>query len=66
MDWVYTFVSLCSGGFLLFSIVDFLNTSSKLKPRAYDARKEIEAYESELEEEMSFVGSTKNENEELQ
>ncbi len=66
MDWAYIAVALCSAGFLIYSIIDFLNISSELKPRAFDARREIETYEKELEEELSSTGSTKHNNEELQ
>jgi septal ring factor EnvC (AmiA/AmiB activator) len=65
MDWAYIAVALCSAGFLIYSIIDFLNVSSGLKPRAFNARKEIETYEKELEEELSTTGSTKHDNEEL-
>ena len=41
MAWVYIAISVGAAGFLVWIIIDYLNASSGLKPRAELARQEI-------------------------
>ena len=66
MAWVYISIAIGAAGFLVWIIVDYLNASSSLRPKADLARQEIRECELRIESEQSATGSTKHEVEELQ
>ncbi len=66
MAWVYIAISVGAAGFLVWIIIDYLNASSGLKPRAELARQEIRECEMRIESEQSTANSTKQEVENLQ
>ncbi len=66
MAWVYIAISVGAAGFLVWIIIDYLNASSGLKPRAELARQEIRECEMRIESEQSAANSTKQEVENLQ
>ena len=66
MAWVYISIAIGAGGFLVWIIVDYLNTSSGLKPKADLARQEIHECEMRIENEQSSTDSTKETVEGLQ
>ena len=61
MAWVYVTVALGAAGFLVWIIVDFLNSYSSLKPQADQARQEIRQYEMMIETEELAAETTKEE-----
>lgn len=66
MAWVYIAISVGAAGFLVWIIIDYLNASSGLKPRAELARQEIRECEMRIESEQSAASSTKQDVENLQ
>ena len=66
MAWVYVTVALGAAGFLVWIIVDFLNSSSSLKPQADQAHQEIRQCEMMIETEELAGETTKEEVEGLQ
>lgn len=59
MTWVYLTISIGAAGFLIWIIIDYLNASSGLKPKADLARQEIRECEMRIENEQSTTNSTK-------
>ncbi len=66
MDWLYIIIALGSAGFIIHSIIAFLNTSSELEPRANVARDFIEQCEEQIKAEIASTGATKEEVDQLQ
>ncbi len=66
MAWVYVTVALGAAGFLVWIIVDFLNSSSSLKPQVDQAHQEIRQCEMMIETEELAAETTKEEVEGLQ
>ena len=66
MAWVYISIAVGAAGFLIWIIIDYLNSSSGLKPKADMARQEIRECEMRIESEQAATNSTKQEVEELQ
>ncbi|MGY8822836.1 MAG: hypothetical protein ACKVJG_02705 [Candidatus Latescibacterota bacterium] len=68
MAWVYIAIAIAVGavGFLIWIIIDYLNASSGLKPKAELARQEIRECETRIESEQTATDSTKQEVEGLQ
>ena len=66
MAWVYIAIAVGAAGFLVWIIIDYLNTSSGLKPKAELARQEIRECEMRIESEKAATELTKQEVEGLQ
>ncbi len=66
MAWVYIAIAVGAAGFLVWIIIDYLNASSGLKPKASLARQEIRECEMRIESEQAATDSTKQEVEGLQ
>ena len=66
MSWVYISIAVGAAGFLIWIIIDYLNLSAGLKPKADMARQEIRDCEMRIESEQSATNATKHEVEELQ
>ena len=66
MAWVYISIAIGAAGFLIWIVVDYLNASSSLKPKADLARQEIRECESRIESEQAATDATKQEVEALQ
>ena len=66
MDWLYIIIALGSAGFIIYSVIAFLNISSELEPRADEARNYIEECDEQVEAEMASAGATKEEVDQLQ
>ena len=66
MAWVYISIAIGAAGFLVWIIVDYLNASSSLRPKADLARQEIRECELRIESEQTATDSTKQEVETLQ
>ena len=66
MAWVYILIAAGSAGFLIWIIIEYLNASSSLKPKADLARQEIRECEMRIESELSATSATKQEVEGLQ
>jgi septal ring factor EnvC (AmiA/AmiB activator) len=66
MAWVYISIAIGAAGFLIWIIVDYLNASSGLKPKAELARQEIRECEMRIESEQTATDATKQEVEALQ
>ena len=66
MTWVYLAISIGAAGFLVWIVIDYLNASSGLKPKADLARQEIRECELRIETEQSATNSTKEGVETLQ
>ena len=66
MTWVYIAIAAGSAGFLVWIIIDYLNVSSGLKPKAELARQEIRECEMRIESEQAATNTTKQEVETLQ
>ena len=66
MAWVYTVIAIGAAGFLVYIVIDFLNTSSSLKPKADAARKEIDECEMRIETEQAVAGETQTAVDEMQ
>jgi len=66
MTWVFVFISVGAAGFLILIIIDYLNASSWLKPKAEIARQEILECEMQIESEQTVTDATKQEVEGLQ
>ena len=66
MAWVYVTIALGAAGFLVWIIVDYLNSSSALKPKADLARQEIRQCEMKIETEETAANTTKEAVEALQ
>ena len=66
MTWVYLTISIGAAGFLIWIIIDYLNASSGLKPKADLAKQEIRECEARIEGEQSATNSTKEGVETLQ
>ena len=66
MAWVFVFIAVGVAGFLLLIIIDYLNASSWLKPKAKIARQEILESEMQIESEQAVTDATKQEVEGLQ
>ncbi len=66
MSWVYVCIAAGAAGFLIWIIVDYLNTSAGLKPKADLARHEIRDCESRIESEQVGTEATRLEVESLQ
>ena len=60
MTWVYTFISVGAAGFFVWIIIDYLNASAGLKPKADLARQEIQECEARIEAEQEATKSTKD------
>ena len=65
MAWVYIVIAIGSAGFLVWIIIEFLNASAALKPKADIAQREIKEIEIKIETEQVAVDSTKHEVEEF-
>lgn len=61
MAWVYISIAVGAAGFLLWIVVDYLNASSSLKPKADLARQEIRECEMRIESEQATTDGTKEE-----
>jgi septal ring factor EnvC (AmiA/AmiB activator) len=66
MVWVYISIAVGAAGFLIWIIIDYLNASSGLKPKADMARQEIRECEMRIESEQAATDATKQEVEGLQ
>ena len=66
MAWVYISIAVGAAGFLIWIIIDYLNASSGLKPKADMARQEIRECEMRIESEQAATDATKQEVEGLQ
>ena len=66
MAWVYVTIALGAGGFLVWIIVDYLNSSAALKPKADLARQEIRQCEMKIETEETAANTAKETVEALQ
>jgi septal ring factor EnvC (AmiA/AmiB activator) len=66
MAWVYIVIAIGAAGFLIWIVIDYLNVSSGLKPKADLARQEIRECEMRIEGEQAATSSTKEEVESLQ
>ena len=66
MSWVYISIAVGAAGFLSWIIIDFLNASARLKPKADMAREEIRECEMRIESEQMEAEAMKLEVEELQ
>ncbi len=66
MAWVYIAIAVGAAGFLVWIIIDYLNASAGLKPKADLARQEIRECEKRIENEQTATDSTKQEVESLQ
>ena len=60
MTWVYLTISIGAAGFLVWIIIDYLNASSGLKPKADVARQEIRECEARIEAEQNATNATKD------
>ena len=60
MTWVYLTISIGAAGFLVWIIIDYLNASSGLKPKADLARQEIKECEARIEAEQNATNATKD------
>ncbi len=65
MAWVYICIAVGAAGFLIWIIIDYLNASSALKPKADMARQEIRECEMQIETEQSESATIKLDVEEL-
>lgn len=61
MAWVYISIAVGAAGFLLWIIIDYLNASSGLKPKADLARQEIRECEMRIESEQAATDGAKEE-----
>ena len=61
MTWVYISIAIGAAGFLVRVIVEFLNASSRLKPRAELIQQEIRECEFRIEVEQSAIETNKHE-----
>ena len=61
MAWVYICIAIGAGIFLVWIIIDYLNASTGLKPKADLARQEIRECELRIETEQSATEETKHE-----
>ena len=66
MAWVYISIAIGAGILLVWIIIDYLNASTGLKPRANLAREEILECETRIEVEQASINETKQELEDLQ
>jgi septal ring factor EnvC (AmiA/AmiB activator) len=66
MAWVYISIAIGAAGFLVWIVVDYLNSSASLRPKADLARQEIRECELRIESEQTATDSTKQEVEDLQ
>ncbi len=66
MSWVYISIAVGAAGFLIWIIIDFLNASALLKPKADMAREEIRECEMRIESEQMEAEAMKIELEGLQ
>lgn len=66
MAWVYISIAIGAAGFLVWIIVDYLNASAGLRPKADLARNEIRDCESRIESEQVGTEATRLEVEGLQ
>ena len=66
MAWV--FISITAGAviFLVFIIIDYINTASTLKPKADQVKREIKQGEMRIEHEKKLTKAAKEATEELQ
>jgi septal ring factor EnvC (AmiA/AmiB activator) len=58
MAWVYITIAIGSAGFLVWVIIEYLNTAASLKPKADIARREIQEVELKIEREQVASEST--------
>jgi septal ring factor EnvC (AmiA/AmiB activator) len=66
MTWVFMFIAAGAGVFLVKIIIDYMNASSGLKPKAEMARQEIRECEMRIESEQAAANTIKHEVEGLQ
>ena len=66
MAWVYISIAVGAAAFLVWIIIDYLNASAGLKPKADRARLEIRECEMQIESVQFATDETKQEVEELQ
>jgi chromosome segregation ATPase len=66
MSWVYISIAVGAAGFLIWIVIDFLNASARLKPKADMAREEIRDCEMRIESEQMEAEAMKFELEGLQ
>ena len=66
MSWVYISIAVGAAGFLIWIVIDFLNASASLKPKADMAREEIRDCEMRIESEQMEAEAMKIELEGLQ
>ena len=66
MAWVYIAIAAGAAGFLVWIIIDYLNVSSGLKPKAELAKQEIRECEMRIESEKAATDLAKQEVEGLQ
>ncbi|MDP6701046.1 MAG: hypothetical protein QGH25_15465, partial [Candidatus Latescibacteria bacterium] len=66
MAWVYICIAIGAGIFLVWIIIDYLNSSTGLRPKADMARQEIRECEMRIESEQAATEGTKQELEGLQ
>ena len=61
MTWVFVFIAVGAAGFLILIIIEYLNASSSLKPKAKIARQEILECEMQIESGQAVTDATKQE-----
>lgn len=66
MAWVFLFISAGAIGFIVLILLEFLKTSTTMRPRAEMARKEIKEYETRIAGEQSGASSAQGSTEALQ
>ena len=59
MTWVYLAISIGAAGFLIWIVIDYLNASAGLKPKADLARQEIRECEMRIQAEQNATNATK-------
>ncbi len=65
MAWVYIVIALGSAGFLVWILIEYLNIAAGLKPKAENARREIQEVEMKIESGQVEADSTRQEVEDL-
>lgn len=66
MAWAYTVIAIGAAGFLIYIFIEYLNSSSSLKPKADAARREISESEMKIEAAQATAVEAKTSVEDMQ